>query len=777
MLLRLFHTIISSYEKGTVLMKTYNKQTQDIPYKNHLMFSYTIFLAMILVIGIILYYNSSGQVKKGINQQNRLTLSASVTQLDSSMELMNAAVKQVSSNRFFNNLSNLSGTEDNDFYYLGYQTQLSLKAITPVEVLLPISNSFIFMEKSRYVVSSTLFSDFRFFVMNNAKYRLDPEAFSNALLDEKQWNRFIPMSDFKGDSKNYLFVYPLLNPLRSENKPVSVLCYLFDYDLINEFFSGINLYGDGYLTAYNKNGSQMFFLSDGSPSDSYETLNKLEYTDQIAHMISRENRQEMLVTTVSSSYNGWTYYLVQPEDSAYYSITSSQRFFTIITIFAFVFGGVITIIFSSKGSRYLAQLYNELVLKESVASSLNQIVEKQKPMVIESYMRRIMEGSITTNEEKEYIINELGLEQPEVKYHVLYTEVSPSESGNIHSRDMELLIQNYDTLVREALTRYYPNTGYIYKPSDRVFATLISSDRSVPYETIAGKNKATFIELHNELLEKYGIWIQGGLGDRNSMISYTWKSYQQAKETKSITTKDQYVLSCDINQSNDVYYYPESLSVQLSGFISSGNKDQVQELFKLIRNENTKKKNLSYTQKGWLVSDVRATVFKKRHNILTAGMPQEKLQLLDIIDKQFEGEMSLSILETIALELCDVCRSEGNELILSIQEYINSNYHDPDLCLTKISDEFGISENYFSYLFKKEVSENFSIYLERLRMAKAKEIITESDAGLSTLYQYIGYNNAASFRRAFKKNFGVSPKEMRDNVNAKQHGNHPEKNV
>ena len=62
-------------------------------------------------------------------------------------------------------------------------------------------------------------------------------------------------------------------------------------------------------------------------------------------------------------------------------------------------------------------------------------------------------------------------------------------------------------------------------------------------------------------------------------------------------------------------------------------------------------------------------------------------------------------------------------------------------------------------------------------MAKAKEIITESDAGLSTLYQYIGYNNAASFRRAFKKNFGVSPKEMRDNVNAKQHGNHPEKNV
>lgn len=106
-------------------------------------------------------------------------------------------------------------------------------------------------------------------------------------------------------------------------------------------------------------------------------------------------------------------------------------------------------------------------------------------------------------------------------------------------------------------------------------------------------------------------------------------------------------------------------------------------------------------------------------------------------------------------------------MILKIQEYINQNYHDPNLCLTKISDEFGISENYFSYLFKKEVSENFSTYLERLRMAKAKEMILESDTSLSTLYQYLGYNNAASFRRAFKKNFGVSPKEMRDKVNAK----------
>ena len=50
-------------------------------------------------------------------------------------------------------------------------------------------------------------------------------------------------------------------------------------------------------------------------------------------------------------------------------------------------------------------------------------------------------------------------------------------------------------------------------------------------------------------------------------------------------------------------------------------------------------------------------------------------------------------------------------------------------------------------------------------MAKDKELVTESDTSISDLYQYVGYNNAASFRRVFKKNFGVSPREMRDKVN------------
>ncbi|MTK07397.1 MAG: helix-turn-helix transcriptional regulator [Hungatella sp.] len=760
-------------KKGTVHMKNRKltlKQNKNMSYKNQLMLSYTLILAIILMIGVILYSLSYRQVKNGIYQQNRLSLTASVNQLDNTLELMNASVKQITANSLFNNLINQKDREDSSFYYLGYKTQQSLKSITPVELLLPISNSFIYIEKSSYAISPILFSDFDFFIWHNTKYPIDPAQFSKILVNPVYWNKFIPFEQLGTSSKNFLYLYPLTSASQIANHSSSVICYQFDHEKVIKYFSSINFYNNGYLVAYDKNGNQTFLLSGGGPVIDYDTLKNMDFEHNIAHFTQGSNREEMLITTVSSSYNNWNYYLIQPEEKAYYSITPYQRFFTTVTLAAIILGGILAVIFSSFGNQKILKLSNELNIKESLASSLNLLVEKQKPVVAESYMRRIMEGSITNNVEMQYIIDELGLERPDTKFHVLYTEVSPSEESDICTKDLELCFENYDMLVREALRRYYPDTGYIYKPSDRAFAILIASGESLHFEQVLEQSRNTFISMHNELLQKYGIWIRGGLGSRNGLISYTWKSYQQAKEAKSVTTTEKYILSrYDFIKSNDVYYYPESLSIQLSGFISTGNKEQVKELFKLIRDENTSRRSLSFTQQKWLLSDIRSTVFKKRHSITEEGLLEDRLKLLDMIDKQFEGEISIDSLKTIALELCDVCgtETESNELIIKIQDYIVNNYHDPDLCLTKISDIFGISENYFSYLFKREVSENFSTYLERLRMAKAKEIISTTDTSLSTLYEYLGYNNAASFRRAFKKNFGVSPKEMRDKTNAK----------
>lgn len=102
-------------------------------------------------------------------------------------------------------------------------------------------------------------------------------------------------------------------------------------------------------------------------------------------------------------------------------------------------------------------------------------------------------------------------------------------------------------------------------------------------------------------------------------------------------------------------------------------------------------------------------------------------------DQQLSQDISLGLLKNIALELCQISAStQGNgDVINQIQRYIAEHYTNANLSLTDISQKFNLSENYISSLFKKETDENFSSWLIRLRMAKAKELVTDSDLPLA----------------------------------------------
>ena len=65
-------------------------------------------------------------------------------------------------------------------------------------------------------------------------------------------------------------------------------------------------------------------------------------------------------------------------------------------------------------------------------------------------------------------------------------------------------------------------------------------------------------------------------------------------------------------------------------------------------------------------------------------------------------------------------------------------------------------------MFKEKTGVNFSTYLENIRMTEAARLIQETDISLNELYFAVGYNNPNSFRRVFKKVFGVTPSSMRE---------------
>jgi AraC-like DNA-binding protein len=311
----------------------------------------------------------------------------------------------------------------------------------------------------------------------------------------------------------------------------------------------------------------------------------------------------------------------------------------------------------------------------------------------------------------------------------------------------------------DAITRYIGENPYCFSPSDRAYALILAVKKDNADDLIIRTNEI-IVKMHDYLLDTYGIWLFAGIGKNTDDLVNVWESYQQAMEAVNYTSKNYIFFPYEfIKKDSSAFYYPTELSTKLIHFITTGNTPQVMELFNLLHQENIEERSLPINMLQFLLSDIRNTLLKARF-ALPPETPKDKIESLD---ECFSRHVTFKLCEDIALRLCKLFTAETDDsnLVSAIERYIKENYADPSMGLNKISDEFQISESYFSHMFKEKTGVNFSTYLENIRMHEAARLIKETDTGLNELYILVGYNNANSFRRAFKKVYGVTPSAMR----------------
>jgi len=97
--------------------------------------------------------------------------------------------------------------------------------------------------------------------------------------------------------------------------------------------------------------------------------------------------------------------------------------------------------------------------------------------------------------------------------------------------------------------------------------------------------------------------------------------------------------------------------------------------------------------------------------------------------------------------------------------YIQDHYNQSDLSIVDISRFLEMSPSYLSKTFKSEIGETFTEYLTKLRMNKALQLLDDTNLKVYEIAQEVGYNDQTHFSKAFKKQYGVSPSDFRN-----QHG-------
>jgi len=84
------------------------------------------------------------------------------------------------------------------------------------------------------------------------------------------------------------------------------------------------------------------------------------------------------------------------------------------------------------------------------------------------------------------------------------------------------------------------------------------------------------------------------------------------------------------------------------------------------------------------------------------------------------------------------------------------------ISLSEIAGVAGLSAPYFSTVFREEMGENFSTYLNRLRVEKAKHMLRETSFPLSEIASACCFDDQSWFSRLFKFFTGTSPGKYRD---------------
>ncbi|ACL01878.1 transcriptional regulator, AraC family [Desulfatibacillum aliphaticivorans] len=106
-------------------------------------------------------------------------------------------------------------------------------------------------------------------------------------------------------------------------------------------------------------------------------------------------------------------------------------------------------------------------------------------------------------------------------------------------------------------------------------------------------------------------------------------------------------------------------------------------------------------------------------------------------------------------------KNHGDKAILAAQEWMEEHFME-GVTMEDAADYVGLSSRHFKRRFKQAVEETPLNYLQQVRLEAAKKALETTTDNIDEITRQVGYEDASTFRRLFKKHTTLSPREYRD---------------
>lgn len=124
-------------------------------------------------------------------------------------------------------------------------------------------------------------------------------------------------------------------------------------------------------------------------------------------------------------------------------------------------------------------------------------------------------------------------------------------------------------------------------------------------------------------------------------------------------------------------------------------------------------------------------------------------------------EMLLAFADKAISEIHNMRHNNPKDIINQAINYIRLHYEEK-ISLDDVARKLNLSKHYLCSAFKKVTGENMSLYINKLRIEKAKILLLESDGKIKEIFEEVGYSNQQYFSKVFKKITGNTVMEYRE---------------
>jgi AraC-like DNA-binding protein len=747
---------------GEIVMNKLKKM-----YLNNLIVQFWVSYAIVLILPIVIViwgFKSAFYVMgQDISESNITMLNHSKSLIDFQFKSMEAKALQISQDPSICNLEEKTKI-DNSFFEKAVSTISEYRDLIRYQEVNIIDEATIYMDNSEYVIyQNGLYKLDNFQNYIKSKYNLSVDDWRKLCLNNEEQVPFY--TNWNGHLQ-------YVKPFSTDINGKIVGSIIFDIDE-NELKKTLNFDEKDQKRSvfiYNQNQEMIWDLDSPNYKD---RLNGID--------LSKEGLVEqngLFVINSKSDVTDWNFIVVVPEELAMEKLNNLKFLVIVIIILALASGIGLSLYLSIRKGKPINEMFNIYIKDSDIPRNFNNLggvvskivknnqelleeIEADKPMLQHAFLNKLVKGDFVNEKELKILAKRVGMEINCSRFRVvsfrLFLNNDPYELDSQTIEEVQVLFH----LIQKHICDRTADKVWFYENDYLTTLAIFHLNEDGQSDNV----KRLVEEVHDLILKEYAVDSSWGLSCICKNKLDIWRACEESK-TANINSQKQRVTkySKEIREKEEMYY-PELFQEKIINSIHAADITNVDSLLDILYKENFNRRNISIEIMKRLNNKIILTF--SSNFTLSIDMQKE----IDNLDKIISNKdnFKLDYLKQLKYICHNLCRemqkkkkSTQNKLIQKIVSYINEQYMNSNLGLGLVASKFNISEGYVSTIFKGDMGVNFTDYVESVRIESACNLLKNSEDTITTIAEKVGYNSVQSFRRAFKKVKGFSPKELRN---------------